>query len=328
MPGRAAFVFRISYFFMKTLSSLTATVLAAGALQAQNRVVEKYDWSDPEGRLMGYYSAAIAFSPVGVVPGGPAWSGAVGVELSYIPPLSRAQRTGGFQKTESTNLAPVLPRPRAALTLPGGATLEASWVPPVKAFGVTANLVSGALAVPVGAVRGVALAARVNGSTGRVTGPITCNDDVRDTGSGGQDYFRYVCHNRESEDRFEPRALGAELVASSRAARGRAVLPYAGLGVRTERNRFDVGVICNAPGPVLDGQENTSLYCGPTGSRDPYHPILETSMTRGYGFAGATWLAPAGVGRTALSGELFYAPGSLLTGRMQVSVHFRGAGAR
>ena len=311
----------------RILSSLTATLLFAGALQAQQRVVEQYDWSDHEGRLMGYYSAAIAFSPVGVAPGGPAWSGAVGLELSYIPPLSRAQRTGGFQKTESTNLAPVLPRPRAALTLPGGATLEASWVPPVKAFGVTANLVSAALSVPVGELRGIAFTPRINGTTGRVTGPITCNEDVRDA-EGGQDYYTYVCHNRDSEDRFEPRAIGLELLAS-RTARGRTVLPYLGLGVRTERNRFDVGVICNPPpGAVPAFYANTSLYCNPAGRRDPYHPILETSMTRGYGFAGATWLAPAGVGRTALSGELFYAPGSLLTGRVQASVRFRGAGAR
>ena len=313
---------------MKRLSSLTATLLLSGALQAQSRVVESYDWSEHEGRLLGYYSAAIAFSPVGVAPGGRPWSGAFGLELSYFPPLSRAQRTGGFQKTESTNLAPVLPRPRLALTLPGGATLEASWVPPVEAFDVTANLLSGALSLPVGGVRGASFTARVNGTTGSVTGPITCNDSVREA-EDGEDYFTYVCHSRESEDRFEPRALGAELLVANRTAAGRSVLPYAGLGVRTERNRFDVGVICNPPpGAAPAFYANTSLYCSPTGSRDPHHPIIETSMTRGYGFAGATWLAPAGIGRTALSGELFYAPGSLVTGRVQASVRFRGAGAR
>ena len=307
---------------MNRLVRLLPAFLIASALQAQQRVVETHDWSDEEGRLMGYYSAALAFSPVGVAPGGRAWSGAFGLEISYIPPLSREQRTGGFQKTESTNLAPVLPRPRAALTLPGGATLEASWVPPVKAFDVTANLFSAALSMPLAEVRGVTLTPRLNGTTGRVTGPITCNESVRGT-SGGGDYFTFVCHDRESEDRFEPRALGLELVAS-RAQRGVAsLLPYAGLGVRTERNRFDVGVICNPPaGSTPIG---TSLTCAPAGSRDPFHPILETSMTRGYGFAGATWLAPGGLGRTALSGEMFYAPGSLLTGRVQASVRFRGA---
>ena len=310
---------------MPKLTSLAATVLLAGALQAQNRVVETYDWSEHEGRLMGYYSAAIAFSPVGVLPRGAPWSASVGLELSYIPPLSEAHRTGGFQKTESTNLAPVLPRPRLALVLPGGAALEASWVPPVEAFGVTANLVSAALSFPVGAVRGAALSARVNGTTGSVTGPITCNEDVR-SAQGGQDYFTYVCHDRESEDRFEPRALGAELLVAHRAPAGRSVLPYAGLGVRTERNRFDVGVLCNPPAGSTD--IGTSLTCGPAGRRDPYHPILETTMTRPYGVAGATWVAPGGMGRTALSGELFYAPGSLLTGRVQASVRFRGAGGR
>lgn len=292
------------------LSSLTATLLLAGTVQAQQRVVETYEWSDHEGRLMGYYAAAIAFSPVGVMPRGAPWSGALGIELSYIPPLSEAQRTGGFQKTESTNLAPVLPRPRLALVLPGGLAAEASWVPPVKAFGVTANLVSAALSLPARVVRGVLLTPRVNGTLGSVEGPITCNEDLRET-EGGDAYFRFVCHGRESEDRFEPRAVGAELMLSHAVIAGRTLAPYAGLGLRTERNRFDVGVICDGP------------PCGAAGSRDvAHHPILTTTMTRGYGFAGASWFAPAGLGRTALSGELFYAPGSLVTARLQASLLF------
>jgi hypothetical protein len=42
-------------------------------------------------------------------------------------------------------------------------------------------------------------------------------------------------------------------------------------------------------------------------------------LTRGYGFLGATW---SGSGRGAVSGELFYAPGSLLTLRVQASLRF------
>src|SRR5687767_5964696 len=71
------------------------------------RIVERYEWKDPEGRLMAYYSAALAFSPVGAprIAAGP-WGGTLGLEISYLPALSDAQRSGGFSKTESTNLAP------------------------------------------------------------------------------------------------------------------------------------------------------------------------------------------------------------------------------
>ena len=273
-----------------------------GAASAQERVVERHRWGSDEGRLMGYYSAALAFSPVAAPRVRAPWSAEAGVELSLIPPLSEAQRSGNFQKTENTNLAPVLPRPRALLAVPGGVTVEVSWVPPVEAFGVTANLVSVALARPVGAWGGVTLTPRLATAGGRVTGPITCNQELERNGGGDALYYTYVCHERESADRFEPRALSGELVASrapaSSTARAGALIPYAGAGVRAERTRFDVGVR-NADG-----------------SRDPAHPILELRLARGYGFVGATWL---GLARAALSGELFYAPGSLVTARVQAA---------
>jgi hypothetical protein len=267
------------------------------------RVVEQHRWQSPEGRLMAYYSAGLAFSPVGAPRLARPWGGSLGLELSYLPALSEAQRSGGFSKTESTNLVPVVPRPRVSLTLPAGFAVEGSWIPPVRAFGVTANLVSAALARPIALRNGFVLTPRIAGTTGSVKGPITCNQELEDRGGGDAIFFTHVCHNMESEDRFEPMAFSGEIVAS-RSLRGGSLAPYAGLGVRRERSSFDVGVRFS------------------DGSFDPNHPILEMDLTRGYGFLGATWAGPR---RSALSGEMFYAPGSLLTARVQASIRMFGS---
>jgi hypothetical protein len=266
------------------------------------RVVERYQWGDPEGRLMGYYSAALAFSPVGAPRIASPWNGSLGVELSYLPALSEAQRSAGFSKTESTNLLPVIPRPRASLTLPAGFALEASWIPPIPAFGVTANLVSAAISRPI-VLRNVIVTPRISGTTGSVRGPITCNEELEERGGGDAIFYAHVCHGLESEDRFEPVAMSGELVAT-RIIGGRSIAPYVGVGVRHERNTFDVGVRYS------------------DGSLDPNHPILKLNLTRGYGFAGASWGGPR---RSLLSTELFYAPKSLLTARVQASIRVFGS---
>jgi hypothetical protein len=252
---------------------------------------------------MAYYSAALAFSPVGAPRLAAPWGGSLGFELSYLPPLSDAQRSAGFSKTESTNLAPVVPRPRASLTLPAGFTIEGSWIPPISAFGVTANLVSGAISRPIGLRGNVILTPRIAATGGSIRGPITCNQELEDRGGGDAIFYTHVCHNMESEDRFKPVAFSGELVAS-RTIRGGTVAPYAGVGVRRERTTFDVGVRFS------------------DGSLDPNHPILKLDLTRGYGFAGASWVGPR---RSAVSAEMFYAPGSLVTGRVKASMRVFGS---
>lgn len=252
---------------------------------------------------MAYYSAALAFSPVGSPRVANARGASIGLELSWLPALSEAQRSAGFSKAQSTNLAPVVPRPRVSVGLPAGFTLEGSWIPPIRAFGVTANLVSGAIARSFETGGSFTLTPRIAGTIGSVKGPITCNDDLRKRGGGDAIYYTYICHGTESEDSFEPNALSGELIASRSFRRG-ALAPYAGVGVRVERDRFDVGVRF------------------PDGTADPNHAILELDLTRGYGFAGATWAGPR---RSALSAELFYAPGSLVTGRVQASLRLFGS---
>ena len=260
------------------------------ALAAQ-RPELRYDWDSPEGRIMGYYSAGLAFTPV-AAPRRPVGI-EIGLELAYLPPLDEARRSGGFAKTESTNLIPVLPRPRVAVALPANVALEASYVPPIKVFGVKASLLSAALSRPVWTRPAYALTARLAASSGLTKGAITCNNDILEEGGGNVLFFDYVCHGQESEDRFHSPALALELLATG--APGKRVVPWAGLGVRHERDRFIIGV------KRADGSE------------EPNHPILLMTVTRPYGMLGATWTA---LRMADVSGELLYAPGSLLTARL------------
>ena len=291
-------------------AALAACLLPAALGAQQARVVEQHTIGDPEGRLMGYYAATVAFSPLGAPEREPAWRATAGVELSYVPPLDERQRSLGGAKTESTNLAPAFPRPRLRLTLPAGLLVEGSWVPPVRAFDAKANLVGIALAHRGWSVRSVTLAPRVAYSTGRVEGAITCNERLRENGGGDSIYFHRICYDNESRDRFEPTALSGELLAS-RPWRDGALVPYAGVGVRRERTRFDVGVICNG------------TFC-PDGQRDPVNPILEMRSTRVTGVVGATW---HGRGRAGAGAELFWLPNSVVTMRVMGSWRLRAGAA-
>ena len=276
------------------------------AVVAAQRPELEYDWDTPEGRIMGYYSAGLAFTPVSA-PHRPVGV-EISLELAYLPPLDEARRSGGFSKQESTNLIPVLPRPRVAVALPAGLALEASYVPPIKVFGVKASLLSAALSRPVVTRPAYALTARLAASSGVTKGAITCNNDILEGGGGNVAFFQYVCHNQESEDAFHSPAIALELLGAG--APGKRFVPWAGLGVRHERNRFIIGV------------KNAD------GSEEPNHPILLMNVTRPYGTLGATWNA---LRMGNVSGELLYAPGSLLTVRLMATTsvgRITGRGSR
>ena len=264
----------------------------------QERVRQRHDFDDPEGRLIGFYSAALLFSPLGAPERKDAWTVDAGLEVTYIPQLSKSQRTAFQDKPEATNLAPVLPRPRLSLVLPGELHVQASWVPPMRVFDVEANLFSIALTRAI-QPRGITVAPRLLATWGRVRGSITCFEDLLRGTPGEATYYTEICNGRVSDDHFEPRHFAAEILVSRLVTR-LPFVPYGGIGVLNEKTIFDIGV-----------QRSD-------GSRDPDHPILELRATRPYGFVGGTanpWRS------TRFTGELFYAPGSLLTARGYVGLH-------
>jgi hypothetical protein len=282
----------------RALAILSIGVIHVASAWGQQRVRERHDFDDPEGRLIGFYSAALFFSALGAPERLSTWALDAGLEVTYIPQLSKSQRTAFQDKPEATNLAPVLPRPRVSLALPGALHAQVSWLPPVRVFDVEANLLSVAItrALEPG---GITIAPRFVATWGKVRGSITCFEDLIRGTEGESVYFTQICNSRESDDHFKPQHFALEVLASRAIAR-LPFLPYGGIGVLREKTIFDIGV------QRADG------------SRDPDHPILELRATRPYGFIGGTvnaWRS------TRLTGELFYAPGSLFTARVFAGIH-------
>lgn len=268
-----------------------AGVAMAATAHGQSRVVERHRIDEPEGRLLGFYAAALAFTSAGAIDRDQAL--ALGLEASYVPYLDDAQRRPSIDKPEATNLAPVFPRPRLSARLPFGVIGEASWVPPVPVFDVRANLFAFAASRTVASIGGVDLTPRIWTTFGRVRGAMTCNADALTGRSADLDrYYALVCHGRESDDWFEPR-LAAVDVHAVRAMGAWRVSVTA--GARHERTRFDIGV------RTFDGR------------RDPDHPILEMRGIRPEFSLGAAWRTAT---RWSAGAEAFYAPGSLLTARL------------
>ncbi len=265
---------------------------------ATGRVHQLYTANQPEGRLLAFYSAAMVFTPLGMLARGERWS--VGLEGTWIPMLNESQRRPGIDKPETTNLAPILPRPRLAVRT-RLADLDASWVPPLKVADARANLFAVAASRTLGRWRGINVTPRLSVVGGRVRGAITCN--ARTAAQGGATlatYYAAVCHGHESDDWFEPRIVAAELVASrplpGRVSRG---LVWIALAERVDRSRFDIGV------------QRTD------GSRDLDHPVLQLRDVRPHASVGARWRLS---NRTVAAAEGFYAPGSLATLRVFAAV--------
>jgi hypothetical protein len=276
-----------------TVCSLAFALAHVLDASAQSREHRRHDFDDPEGRLIAYYSSALLFSPLGAPSRPSQWSIDAGLELTYIPKLSQEQRTAFQDKPQATNLAPILPRPRVSIVLPGELQVQASWVPPVRLFDVEANLVSVAITRAL-EPRGITIAPRLVGTWGRVKGSITCYDDLQQNSPEEAFYYSAICRGRPSDDHFEPTLLSAELLVS-RAFPRLPFIPYGGIAVLNEKTDFDIGVIND------------------DGEREPDHPVLELRTTRMYSFLGATFRRGNAISGTA---ELFYAPGSLFTVRV------------
>lgn len=273
---------------------LLSTPLAS---DAQERVVERRGFSDGQGKLMSFYSAAMTFSSVNAPRDRSRGTLEAGLELAYVPRLSAEQRQVG-DKPESTNLAPIFPRPRLTYALSDRLAIEGSWLPPVEVFDVKANVVSLALSWTSPLRGSLRLSPRLAGTIGSVEGAITCFEELGTRSPDLALYYGTICYGRESHDDFQPRHATAELMVGWERADTR-IVPYAGLGARGDWTRFDIGVI------------------RPDGSIEPDHPILELQGVRPYGVLGTTIRVAT---RARATAELLYAPGSIVTIRLQGTI--------
>jgi hypothetical protein len=276
-------------------------IAAAGAstLAAQQR--RTLDAGDPQIQLMGYYAATMQFGAIGM----PDRAGRLelGGAMTLIPSVSLADRTVGFggTKPEDSNLCPVYPRLTAAKGF-GALSVDAGWTPPVTVCGVKANIVSLALGYrfKMGTTWGGQV--RLSGLAGHLDASITCSAADTATATNNTCYL-----GSPSADRVAPLAFAADFAAAWQGWRTRHIEPYVSAGVRYERIDFDVNYT------RTDAQAQTVLPQVVPPLDD--HNRLRATLSRIQLAAGASW----GVGRLKLGGELFYAPGAMVTLRGRAS---------
>jgi hypothetical protein len=125
-----------------------------------------------------------------------------------------------------------VPRPRIGLPLPLGLALEASWIPPVRVAGVTADLfgVSLAKSFQLWSLTG---SVRAHTTFGSIRAPITCNRAAL------SDRTSECFNGTLSDDRFSPNIFGADLSLGKTMLDGR-LRPYIGGGYNRLEPRFQV----------------------------------------------------------------------------------------
>jgi hypothetical protein len=222
----------------------SAFLLGASALAAQTPTCEP-STSSNEAKLLAFFATPIAFSPGGTVAPLSPWQIRIGFEASYVPSPSKEiqqpEACYGIKKTENTNLSPVFPRPRVTIGLPGGFSVEGSYLPPIKVADAEPNLGSVAVSRPVrlsgNQEQGsMWLLLRGHGTFGHVRGSITCPEKNLQ-----QQDPNAACYGTEkSSDTYKPNMFGVETGLAKESA-GDRWGAYVTTGVTWLRPRFQVG---------------------------------------------------------------------------------------
>jgi hypothetical protein len=243
-----------------------------------------------EAKTLAILSVPVAFSP-GEPPAG--LSGVtLGIEAARVPAVDPATATPTICRPgkgpENTDVLPVLARPRLALPLSHGLSLEASWIPPVRVNGVKANLFGLALTKSVGRRDGLAAAVRAHATFGSVRAPVTCDRDAT------RDPTSECFDGAVSDDRFSPNIVGLDVSVGWAMASGR-LRPYLGSGYNRLAPRFQVNFI------------NQFGYTDTTRAA--------VNLDRLVLFGGAAWQL---TDRLAIDGEIYAAVADAATGRLVI----------
>lgn len=187
-----------------------------------------------EAQLMGFYAAALAFTPNGS-PGGARYE--TGIEAVYLPSLSEEDRETTFAgaKVQNTNFTRVMPRPRLRWRPTEGWLLEGGFFPEAQVFGVTPRQYAFATAWrAAGVERRLGFWIRGHYLDADIEGPITCPEEAV------EDPTNTVCFGGEvSADHFRPRAYGLDLVLEGRDLLAGGVTWYAAAGWIHQTLRFE-----------------------------------------------------------------------------------------
>jgi hypothetical protein len=275
--------------------ALAAALAVPAAAQSRRQL----DPSDPQAQLLGYYAAAVNFTPVGLLRPGFSVGGALGM----IPSLTAEEQRVGFggTKSEHANRCGVYPRMTASWMARGGFALEAGYTPGAGACGVEASILSGAVSYRFQAAPTWDAVARFAFVDGSIEGDFTCSEAAVANAAD------LTCYGgTPSADRMAPSGYGLDLAF---ARRGRfepyIMIGYARQGVDLDVNYTRTAAQGIAVGlPALDDHER-----------------MHVTLTRVHAAVGAGWQ----LARFVLVGaEAYYEPGAMLTGRGSLRLTFGG----
>jgi hypothetical protein len=252
-----------------------------------------------EAKLLAFYEAPLAFSALTAPVANPAARVSIGAELAPVPSAGSDLEHGSicFASTgENTRLTPVFGRPRLTVFLPGGISLEGSYIPPLTIGDATPNLGSLAIAKTFAlpwrrTVTPLALMLRGHGTFGNVKGPITCSSNHLQQSSANDPCFG----SSPSHDTFHPTMYGLESVLGASLMGGR-LDAFGGAGVTWLRPRFQVN--------FTDGNGVTD------------NTRVEVNLQRLALLAGVTARVAGALGLTA---EVYSIPEDVTTGRLGAS---------
>lgn len=207
------------------------SVFVAFPSLAQNelRIDEQLSFDRPESWAMKYFASLNLFTGLGVPRPSTPGSIDLGFELDWVPGLSEAERTVGFDgtKTEDINRTDFFGRPRLEVGLPAKLTLAVSWVPPIEIYGVKPNLWSLALGRPVAKTERWRFGLRLFGQAGTLEGDFTCPRAEAEAGDDPE-LNPFFC-DAPSSDEMEIRSGSVEFSGAYKVGDGKGFEPYFGL---------------------------------------------------------------------------------------------------
>ena len=280
-----------------------AAALIVGVASAQAR--RTLDRNDPEAQLMDYYAAVMQFTPIGL----PDSSGRleIGGSASLIPSISQADRTAGFggTKIENTNLCPVYPRLTASKFF-GRTGVELGFTPPVTVCGAKASVFALAIGRRFRLGQTWDGYARLSGLSGNIDVSTTCN------AAAVADTLDQTCYGGSvSKDKVSPFSAAIELDAAYQGWRRNRLEPYFAAGLRYDAINFDVNYTRDSAQSLADAVAGHALP--PLDD----HNRLRATITRVHLAVGIAWELSRLI---HLGGELYYAPGALMTLRGRAAI--------
>ena len=266
---------------------------------------QKFDDQGQTNVMLNYFALTTSYSalhaPVPHKPG----RGSVGLELSLIPPLSCEQRLVlNSTKTEDTNKAPVLPRPRFTFAFPkigevvpyGGFAV----LPPVTLFGIRTLMFSGELGIGYKSNGSMSYGARLHGNMLKTIGEIATP---------------FVEGDEAVDDLYIGSALGLDLMLGYEDLEK--ITPYLAVGVTDASTYFFIG------DDAYVGN-NTQPFFGPTASLGAeYKANSIAAALEFYTAPGITYTPPGLLEDNEYAGWQTIEGGLLYTVRAKVAYVFK-----